>query len=398
MKRILIISQHFPPDNSGNASRIFDMAYYLTKLGHNTYVLSPPPSFPTGQFMRCWNIRSCFLIDGIHLTNLWTWQPKTKDPSFISRIGYYLIFPLHASLWIFFNYSKFDLIITSSPPLFTHIPGLLAKRIFRKEWMIDIRDLWIDASITLGFLKKGSLLESISRYFERKCLHNADLIGVTTTELGRRITKEDSVKGKIQLIPNGVDLHNFSSVSVPKKQQIIYTGNVGHAQDLETVIYAMRIVSEIIPLTFLIVGDGDILSLLYKQVNQENLENVVIFKKPQPRHLIPQMLRESLIGLAPLKNLESLEYAAPTKVYEYMASEIPFIGCGKGEIVTIAHESGAGIIATNTSESIANTIISLVNNPELMEEMGKRGRQYITGQYDRESIATKLHNFIERIS
>lgn len=398
MKRVLIISQHFPPDNSGNASRIFDMAYYLTKLGHNIHVLSPPPSFPTGLFKRSWHIRSSFLVDGIHLTNLWTWQPKNKDPSFISRIGYYLIFPLHASLWIFFNYSKFDLIITSSPPLFTHIPGLLAKRLFRKQWMIDIRDLWIDASITLGFLKKGSHFENISRYFEKKCLHTADLIGVTTTELGRRLTKEDSVKGKIQLIPNGVDLHNFSTILIPKKRQIIYTGNVGHAQDLENVIYAMRIVSDVIPLKFLIVGDGDILPWLHKQVNQESLGKVVIFKEPQPRNLIPQMLRESLIGLAPLKNLESLEYAAPTKIYEYMASEIPFIGCGKGEIATIAHESGAGIIASNTPESIANAIISLVNNPEKIQEMGKSGRQYVEGQYNRESIAQKLHYYIERIS
>ena len=83
------------------------------------------------------------------------------------------------------------------------------------------------------------------------------------------------------------------------------------------------------------------------------------------------------MGVAPLKRLETLEYAAPTKAYEYMACGIPFIGCGNGEIANLANDSGAGVIADNTPEAIAAAISSLLDDPDRMEEMGRRGRELL---------------------
>ncbi len=104
------------------------------------------------------------------------------------------------------------------------------------------------------------------------------------------------------------------------------------------------------------------------------------------------------MGVAPLKRLENLEYAAPTKAYEYMACGIPFIGCGSGEIAHLAKESGGGVIADNTPEAIAATLSALLDDPEKMEEMGRRGREYVAEHYDRRSVALKLKQCIERIT
>ncbi|KAF5032411.1 hypothetical protein DSECCO2_617530 [anaerobic digester metagenome] len=104
------------------------------------------------------------------------------------------------------------------------------------------------------------------------------------------------------------------------------------------------------------------------------------------------------MGVAPLKRLANLEYAAPTKAYEYMACGIPFVGCGNGEIAQLARESGAGVIADNTPEAIAATLSALLDDPEKMEEMGRRGREYVAEHYDRRSIALKLKQCIERMT
>lgn len=397
MTRILVISQHYPPEKSGNASRIHDMSTHLSQLGCNVQILAPHPTFPVGCFSRKWKVSSKSAIEGITLTNLWSWQPSKNDPSFFfSRLGYYLIFPVHVTVWLFFNYRTFDIIITSSPPLFTHIPGMIAKLVFKKKWVMDVRDLWIDASIGLGFVKKGSLSEKISRKFEYECLCRTDIISVTTKELGNRLSHDPCIQQKIHVIPNGVDTTNFTMVgNIPKKKQIIYAGNVGYAQDLETVILAMKEITKKHPLQFIIAGDGDILSDLRTLVHKENLDRVVIFTGPLPRNQIPTMIKESLIGIAPLKDIPSLEYAAPTKVYEYMAGEIPFLGCGHGEIETIARESNAGIIAENTPDSIAEAIIMLLDDPERMYEMGMCGRVYVEKNYSRKDIAGLLKGYIE---
>jgi len=397
MIRILIVSQHFPPEKSGNASRIYDMAIYLSKLGANVIVFCPHPTFPTGNFKRIWKIRTLKRVNDVEVINVWTWQPTSRDPGFVSRIAYYILFPLHVLFWVLIYSRRFDVIITSAPPIFTGIPGLFSKIILRKKWIVDVRDLWIDASISLGFLKKGSIFERMSRKFEKICYSCADLVCVTTNELGKRLSVTYRINKKIVLIPNGVDTDSFYPCTRIKKNLLIYAGNVGHAQDLENVILAMKYVIKRHNVKLLIVGDGDVRDKLEKLTKSEGLDSVVIFTGLIPREKVPKMISESLIGLAPLKKLESLKYAVPTKAYEYMACGIPFIGCGNGEIVNLAKESGAGIIVDNDPKSIAEAIITLLDNPEKMAEMGELGRKYVKRNYDRKIIAHKLKRYIEMI-
>lgn len=398
MKKVLIISQHFPPEKSGNASRIYDLAFHLVRQGVDVTVVSPHPTFPTGAFSRTWKMRSQTQVNGIESVRLWSWQPASRDPGFLSRILYYLIFPVHTVIWIIFHPYRFDVIITSSPPVFTHIPGRFAKAVYKKPWIMDIRDLWIDASIGLGFLKKGSIFEKIARSFEKDCLRTTDVVGVTTHELGRRLSSDPEVQRKIRHIPNGVDTDIFHPAAIVKKARIIYAGNIGYAQDLDLVIRAIRLINMHQHLELVIAGGGDTQSDLAHLVESENLQSLVHFPGILPREEIPRLISESLLGIAPLKKLQSLEYAAPTKVYEYMACGIPFIGCGSREIQEIADNSGAGIIAENSPQAIANAILALINNPEKREEMGASGRKFVEQGYTRKAIATKLKTEIERIS
>lgn len=367
-------------------------------MGVQVTVISPHPTFPTGAFPRTWKLSQKKNVDGVESINLWTWQPSSRDPGFLSRMSYYLLFPLHAALWICLHPRSYDLIITSAPPLFTHIPGKISRTIFGKPWIVEVRDLWIDASISLGFVKKGSISERLSRKLEGDSLHSADLITVTTEELGRRLLSERDVQDKIRLLPNGVDTVFFKPISIHKKNRMIYAGNIGHAQDLENVILSLKIIREKFPLEICIAGDGDIKDHLMHLVQAEGLEEYVSFPGLVPRESVPMLLSESLIGLAPLKNLETLEYAAPTKTYEYMACGIPFLGCGRGEIENIARDSGAGVIADNTPEAIAAAVLGLLEDPKKMDEMGKSGRAYVMKNYDRRAIAAKLKGYVDVIT
>ena len=398
MKRVCIISQHFPPEKSGNASRTYDTAVHLARSGIDVTVLAPHPTFPTGSFPRTWRRIKKEEIDGVQVVRLWAWQPGSGDPGFTSKMAYYLSFPLHALFWLCYPRNRFDLVITSAPPLFTGIPGYALRQISGVKWILDIRDLWIDASIGLGFLKNGSIYEKMSRRFEGICLAHADLVSVTTEELGRKISSRYIVTAPIELMPNGVNTDLFRPTERGKKQQIVYAGNVGHAQDLEKVALAIKSMNGTYDLKFLIAGDGDIRNHLERLVEAENLTESVIFTGALPREEIPGLLSESLVGMAPLKRLETLEYAAPTKAYEYMACGIPFVGCGDGEIANLARESGAGVIAENTPEAIAATLSSLLDDPEKMEEMGRRGREYVAEHYDRRAITLKLKQHIERMT
>ena len=392
-KKFLIISQHFPPEKSGNASRVYDLSKNLVEYGLQVTVYSPFPSFPHGAFIRINKLRTNRVIDGIYHYKVWNWQPNAKDPRFISRIAYYLIFPLLATIRALLNSKDYDVVLTTAPPIFTGIPGYFMKKITGKPWLFDVRDLWLDASVALNFIKKEGLCYRITRLYEKMCYQTCDQILVTTGKVKEVIRDVYNIADeKIHIIPNGVDTSVYKPLE-KKKNQMIYAGNIGHAQDLEKVILAVKKINEnsnTKPFDFYLVGDGDIKQRLETFTKENHIDDHVFFKGLVDREEVPGLIAESLLGVAPLKNLKVLEYAIPTKCYEYMACGVPFIGTGKGEIEKIAVESHAGLIAKNDVDSIVEKICDLLNHPDKIEEMGFLGRMFVENHYDRRQIAKKL--------
>lgn len=397
--RILVITQHFPPESSGNASRIFDLSRNLVALDNEVIVISPFPTFTHGSYKKTWKRYSYREIDGIKHFSIFAWQPTYKNPSFVSRVSYYITFPLHAIWFAFLKWKEYDVIITSSPPIFTGLTGFVIKKFTKKKWFFDVRDLWINASVELGFLKKKSFFEKISRIYERVCYRKCDMITVTTEEIKKRIVIDYNISSnKIILLPNGVDTKIFKPSTV-KKNRIIYAGNIGFAQDLEKVILAVKKINEKFPLEFYLIGDGDIKHDLMELVKNEGLEDIVKFTGSLEREKIPGLIAESLIGVAPLKDIQCLNYAIPTKVYEYMSCGIPFIATGKGEIEYLSKISGSGVIVENTIESIYRSMIDLLENKKMIYEMGEKGRDFAEKYYDRKKIAEHLlYNINHRVS
>src|SRR6056297_3027038 len=68
---VVIVSQHYPPDQSGNASRISDTSTNLCQEGWEVTVLAPPPAFPHGEFSRTWRKQTTSERDGVTIHRLW---------------------------------------------------------------------------------------------------------------------------------------------------------------------------------------------------------------------------------------------------------------------------------------------------------------------------------------
>lgn len=394
---VVVASQHYPPDKSGNASRISDTCSRLVEEGWEVTVLAPPPAFPHGQFDRSWKRKTTDSKDGVTVHRLWAWQPTLEDPGFISRMAYYFLFPIHAFLWFLFNYRTYDAVITSSPPIFTGMAALPFGLLCQKPWIVDVRDLWIDASIGLGFIDEGGVLERISRAYERVVLRTADRVTVTTTVLGERLRSQYGIDDrKIVHLPNGVETAEFQPTDGKSESTIVYTGNIGHAQDLEACIKALPKMSSATA-TLRIVGDGDIRNELEELVSDEGLDDRVEFTGLVPREEIPGILDNAAIGVAPLKSDDMLEYAVPTKAYEYMSSRLPVVATGTGEIEVLIKESNGGVFVENDPQRLAEAFDSLLADPERCEQLGKSGREHVVEQYDRGVIASRLSAVLDEV-
>ena len=401
-KQVVFVSQIFPPEKVGNASRIHDTAKYLQEDGWEVTVLAPPPCYPPGEFQPVRRKSFVHTVNGILVRRLWAPQPTSENPGLTQRLPYYVGFALHAALWLLVNVGNYRVVVTSTPPITTGLPGLLASIVPRCKWVVDVRDLWIDNSVSLGYIPEGGLLERIARRFQRTVLTRADAITVTTDTLGKAVRFQYgySLGEKTFVQPNGVDISQFdfrprTDERDEENPVIIYTGNLGSAQDLETCIEAMRELET--DATLQLVGRGDLESRLQELTVNLGLEDHIEFHGPVPREEVPTLLNEATVGIAPLKRTDELAYAIPTKAYEYLAAGLPTVVTGKGEIERLIQESGGGEHAMNDPSAVAAALDRLLTDAGRRETAGRRGYEHVRERFDRRHIASELGSYLDRL-
>lgn len=383
LDKIVILTHNFYPESVGGASRIYEMVKVL-KQSYEVNIVCPPPTYPFTKYKKVNYLFKKENIDGSKVFRLWTFQPTRQRPSFIHRILYYMVFPVFASIFLVGLLRNTSFFIVSTPPALLLITTL-GIRIFNKKLILDVRDLWVDAASSLGYVNKNNLFAKILKKFEVYCWKKSDMIITNSMVIGdvikQTLSKQSS--SKIKYFPFNVDINVFKRIDVKREKQIVYIGNFGVAQNLEALINAMPIVLESIPdLKVQLYGGGDVESNIKKLVLDLNLDKSFTFNNPVPRAEIPSILSRSLLGIIPLAGNEALRYAIPTKTFEYLACSLPVIAYGVSEeLERVIRESDAGICIKSTNPvEIANMIIGMLNEASMVEKYSTNGRKFVEKQ------------------
>jgi glycosyltransferase involved in cell wall biosynthesis len=123
---------------------------------------------------------------------------------------------------------------------------------------------------------------------------------------------------------------------------------------------------------------------LYGNVNQEILFNI---------------LKEASIGLIILHPVPNYINSSPNKLFEYMTYGMAVIASDFPVWRNIIDTYQCGICVNPLDvDEVANTILYLKNNPEIVIEMGKNGRKAVLEHFNWEMEGRKLIDFYHRIS
>ena len=384
MKKVLIIAPNFLPESVGGASRIYEMAKKM-KNEFDVSVICPPPTYPFTKYDKSNQIFKRENFEGMTLYRIWTYQPSTKNPSFLGRMFYYTIFPILTNLFLFRLLQNTSFVIISTPPSSLLITSWVV-RLFKKKLIIDVRDLWIDALSSLGYVNKDNFIIKWVKQFEINCWKKANLLlvnSVTTSERIKQILGKNSTN--IKYLPFSPDLDIFQKHNNKKEKQIVYIGNFGISQALEVLINAMPIIISKIPeINLKLYGGGFCESKIRNLVKELKLEKSIHFFNPVSRNEIPSILSKSLIGIVSLQDNEGLRSAIPTKTFEYLACSLPIVAYGKSnELKRIIEESNAGVYIDNNNEKeIGNSLIKLLSDEEKLKKYSENGRKFMEQKID----------------
>jgi len=195
-------------------------------------------------------------------------------------------------------------------------------------------------------------------------------------------------KEKIMVIRNGVDMQYFSPVSLPKKQEIVFTGNMNYPPNIDA---ARFLAKEIMPrvwekmpeVRLLLAGANP-----HMQVKKLRNKNIKVSGWMDD---IRKAYASSEIFIAPLRMGTGLQ----NKLLEAMAMKIPCITTPLANAALQAKEKEE-ILTGNTAKELAEALLFLLQNPEKRKKMAEKAHAFVQKNYHWQKATEPLLKRIEK--
>jgi len=286
-----------------------------------------------------------------------------------------------------------DLVLCmTDPPMVGDIALLVARR-FRVPLVVVSQDVFPEIAVELKRLR-NPLLVGILGLLVRFYLRRADRVVAIGETMQRRLRAKGVPAERLRVIPNWVDTTSLTpqprdndwsqAYGLDGRFVVMHSGNIGHAQDLETLIRAATQLDDLERLSVVLIGFGARHAEYVRLVAEARAEKVS-FLGYQPRELLSHSLSSAdvhFVGLA--RGLAG--YVVPSRLYAILAAGRPVIvgADADSETAVLVREVGCGLVVPpGRPDLLAAAIRSVAGGQHDLEEMGGRGRAWVEANADR---------------
>jgi len=402
---ILIVTQYFWPENF----RINDLAIGLHEKGHNISVLTGIPNYPGGRFFEGYGLfrKRSENYHGISVLRVPLFS-RGKGTGFRLAVNY-LSFALSASIWgPFICRDNYDIIFVYEPsPITVGIPALVLKKIKSVPVIFWMQDLWPESLTAAGAVKSKIVLK-LFEFLVRIIYLGCDKILAQSRAFIPNILRLTGDSKQVLYYPNSAEEfyqpinvadNAHEQVIMPKGFRITFAGNIGAAQDFETILAAAELIKEQKDIKWVIIGEGRMLPWVKDQVTKRGLESTVNFPGRYPAEAMPRFFAISDVLLVSLKKEPIFSLTIPAKIQSYLACAKPIIAALDGEGAKVVEESGAGIACpAENPDALAKTVLKIYDMPEKDRQlMGKNGRIYFERNFERNMLIDRLESWMDEL-
>ncbi len=403
MSRILVVSQHYWPENF----RVTDLCEGLAAQGIEVDVLCGLPNYPLGNWFTGYSYTK-----PRHETHNGVELFRAGE---IPRKG-------NTGLTIFFNYvswplfslfslprlkgRKYDAVLCyNTSPVLMSFPAIVYAKLHKIPLTNYVLDIWPENLYSVLNIK-NKLLRNIAQAVSNWHYRKADRLIAMSNSLAKRL----AVVGKkhpsnIAVIPQYCEDFYAMPADCSSLQKefsnhfnLVFTGNFSPAQSLETVIEAACIAKNkgLSSLHLLLVGDGMSRTSLEKLVQEKNAQDFVTFYGSVAPQRIPEFcaLADGLI--CPLADSPDLGMTIPAKLASYMASGTPILASITGEGALAVQQANCGFASSaGDADALADSMLALANcSAEQRKQLGQNSFAWYNTHYKREILLNQLRDFI----
>lgn len=380
--RLLLVTNHFYPE----VFRCNDLAFNLARRGYEVSVLTAIPDYPLGEFHKGFGIfrKRVEWVNGVKVYRSFT-IPRGKGGVFrlLMNYGSSFVSQCWNAFWLgLFGHYDYVLVHETSPVM-VGVPGIIVSRMKKIPMYFWVLDLWpeslqdaggVDNPVILGFFSK--LTTWIYRHSRR--------IMISSRGFRDSICEKGDFGEKLVYFPNWADaalsvhLSDDYTSFLPKGFCVLFAGNIGEAQDMDSLMETALLLKEETDVHFCIVGDGRKRPWVERFVHDNSLERTVHLLGRHPIETMPAFFAISDVLLVTLKDSRIFNRTVPAKIQAYMNAGKPIAAMMNGEGALIIKEAGCGTcVGAGDSRALAASLKYLRSlSPEERNNMGEKGKRY----------------------
>jgi colanic acid biosynthesis glycosyl transferase WcaI len=378
--RLLVFNQYYRPGVEATGQLLADLCGELACDFDVTIVTATGRNAPAGRELR----------DGVEILRVRSTAFERRRLSLRSlNYATYLLSSMVAGL----RCKRPDVVLSmTDPPVIGDMALIVAKR-FRAPVVVVVQDVFPETAVQLGRLENRSVV-FLLRALVRGYLQRADRIVAIGETMRTRLVAKGGRADRITVIPNWVDTSAISPAvrdnawarehGLDRGFVVMHSGNVGHAQDLETLIRAATLLGDLGDLRVAIIGGGARHGEGVKLAASRDAAQVT-FLPYQPRESLSQSLSSAdvhVVGLA--RGLAG--YVVPSRLYGILAVARPVIVAADddSETAQLVQTIGCGLVVPPGRPDALAAAIRRAHDGELdLEEMGRLGRAFVEVEADR---------------
>jgi glycosyltransferase involved in cell wall biosynthesis len=299
------------------------------------------------------------------------------------------------------------IIVYSNPPLLPIIPAILSA-IFRKKFIFVSYDIYPDLAVLMDTIKKGSLIYKLMSFTNKVVYKHASVVIALGEEMKTYMldNKFTTVEEKIMVIPNWYDGTKIQLVSSnikmnpieDNKFRVLYSGNMGTCQDMDTIMKCIYIMKDNRNIQFILTGHGNKVNQIEQYIDANNLSNVIMYGFLVGEEYL-RMLESADCYLVSLeRGVEGM--SVPSKTYSYLAAGRPLLSIMSSDtdISKQLNTNNAGYSFTQgDAKGLANKIEFLSNNIGVCDYMGINARNIFDENYERKISTGKYFDVIRSL-
>lgn len=378
---LLVLNQYYKPGVEATANLLAELCESLVDEYEVTVVtgrLNPFPGLPASEILngvRVLRTRStAFVRAKLHLR--------------VANYGTYLADSILRSLTL----ERPDIVLTlTDPPMIGDI-GLVVARRFGIPLVVVAEDVFPETAVELNRLKNPVLIRLL-REMVGLYLRRSDHVVAIGETMRVRLQEKGARPERLSVIENWVD----TTLITPKSRDnpwsrkhelegrfvVMHSGNIGHANDLVTLIRAGTYLRDLDRLKIVVIGFGALNTVIQDLAAQLGVD--VTFLPYQPREVLSESLSSAdlhFVGLA--KGLSG--FVVPSRAYGIMAAGRPMLVSADddSETVGIARNYRCGLVVPpGRPDLVAAAIRAAYEGTWPLDEMGRNGRAYVETYADK---------------